>query len=518
MHDELTGLPNRAAFTTATDQALRLASRDGTSTAVLLIRPEQVQEHQRHPWPQVRRQGVARGRASFAARPSRLRHVGPLGRGRVLRAPTARRGLGRRIGGCQARYRIARGAIRHRWDAMPVEASCGDRRHRIPRWTATAPISCYSGPDVAMYVAKDSHASIVTYNDELNINTPARLALLSELRAAVSGGQFVFVLPAKGSPRWQERARRRGPRALAAPHYGSSHQTTSSHWQSTLGLIKPLTSWVLNTALEQLHRWREISGNPVLGQPVRGRKRVYPQPARRRFPQRGRPTPSNAGTSLPPPGARDHREHDHGGPLAGAPPFERSPPPAVQVSIDDFGTGYSSLSYLKNLPVNELKIDRSFVFHMHRDPNDAVIVQSVIDLGRNLGLHTVAEGIEDDETWEHLHRLGCDSGQGYLLARPMPAESLIVWLMRNGSPHGLARRLDPARPTGMAFTVGADDSRTAETVVREVVERLVEVLKSVRTRCRLIPIRSAVARNSSPSARVFAVTLRRVRSWNRCCS
>jgi EAL domain-containing protein (putative c-di-GMP-specific phosphodiesterase class I) len=65
---------------------------------------------------------------------------------------------------------------------------------------------------------------------------------------------------------------------------------------------------------------------------------------------------------------------------------------------------------------------------MHRDPNDAVIVQSVIDLGRNLGLHTVAEGIEDDETWEHLRRLGCDSGQGYLLARPMPAESLVGWL------------------------------------------------------------------------------------------
>ena len=99
----------------------------------------------------------------------------------------------------------------------------------------------------------------------------------------------------------------------------------------------------------------------------------------------------------------------------------------VRVSIDDFGTGYSSLSYLKNLPVNELKIDRSFVVNMNQDHNDAVIVRSVIDLGRNLGLHTVAEGIEDRETWEHLKVLGCDSGQGFLLARPMPADQLVTW-------------------------------------------------------------------------------------------
>jgi EAL domain-containing protein (putative c-di-GMP-specific phosphodiesterase class I) len=100
----------------------------------------------------------------------------------------------------------------------------------------------------------------------------------------------------------------------------------------------------------------------------------------------------------------------------------------VRIAIDDFGTGYSSLAYLKDLPVDQLKIDKSFVLNMHRDPNAAIIVKSVIDLGHNLGLQTVAEGIEDLATWHQLSNLGCDSAQGYFLAKPLPAADLEAWL------------------------------------------------------------------------------------------
>jgi EAL domain-containing protein (putative c-di-GMP-specific phosphodiesterase class I) len=104
----------------------------------------------------------------------------------------------------------------------------------------------------------------------------------------------------------------------------------------------------------------------------------------------------------------------------------------VRIAIDDFGTGYSSLAYLKDLPVNQLKIDQSFVQHMHEDLNDAIIVRSVVDLGHNLGLQTVAEGVEDAETWDQLAQLGCDDAQGYFLARPMPPAELIGWLQTSG--------------------------------------------------------------------------------------
>jgi EAL domain-containing protein (putative c-di-GMP-specific phosphodiesterase class I) len=104
----------------------------------------------------------------------------------------------------------------------------------------------------------------------------------------------------------------------------------------------------------------------------------------------------------------------------------------VGLSIDDFGTGYSSMAYLKSLPVHELKVDRSFVSQMTSNARDAVIVRSTVDLGRNLGLRVVAEGVEDGITWRELDALGCDAIQGYYVSRPVPPDELIRWL---GSVH-----------------------------------------------------------------------------------
>lgn len=103
----------------------------------------------------------------------------------------------------------------------------------------------------------------------------------------------------------------------------------------------------------------------------------------------------------------------------------------VKLSIDDFGTGYSSLAYLRDLPVNELKIDRSFVANMTENRQDAKIVQAVIDLAHNLEMSVVAEGIEDMRTLEALRDMGCDVGQGFFIGKPMPVEELSEWLRRS---------------------------------------------------------------------------------------
>ena len=111
-----------------------------------------------------------------------------------------------------------------------------------------------------------------------------------------------------------------------------------------------------------------------------------------------------------------------------------------QLSLDDFGTGSFSLSFLRKLPIHELKIDRSFVAAMRRDPDAAAVVRSAISLGKSLELRVVAEGVEDAETLEELRRLQCDEVQGYLIGPPMTARDFVVWLQQRGH----ERPLDPA--------------------------------------------------------------------------
>jgi diguanylate cyclase (GGDEF)-like protein len=120
----------------------------------------------------------------------------------------------------------------------------------------------------------------------------------------------------------------------------------------------------------------------------------------------------------------------------------------AELSIDDFGTGYSSLAYLKRLPVHELKIDKSFVMNMEKDLDDAKIVRSTIDLGHNMGLRVVAEGVENEAVWHLLAQMGCDQAQGYFMSKPMPVEDLVSWIQRWQAPL-------PLKTAPMASTVVA---------------------------------------------------------------
>src|SRR5262249_53418607 len=100
----------------------------------------------------------------------------------------------------------------------------------------------------------------------------------------------------------------------------------------------------------------------------------------------------------------------------------------VRVSVDDFGTGYSSLAYLRELPIDQLKLDRSFVLPMSEDPRAAAIVRSTIELAHSLGMTLVAEGVENEATAGQLARSGCDEAQGFSFSKPLPAADLERWL------------------------------------------------------------------------------------------
>jgi EAL domain-containing protein (putative c-di-GMP-specific phosphodiesterase class I) len=111
-----------------------------------------------------------------------------------------------------------------------------------------------------------------------------------------------------------------------------------------------------------------------------------------------------------------------------------------RIAIDDFGTGYSSIAYLKRLPVDELKIDRSFVAELGENPKDEIIVRAIVDLGHRFGLDVTAEGVETEPAWALLSAIGCDAIQGYRLARPLTAEALNAWLSQHDTLPAMATR------------------------------------------------------------------------------
>jgi diguanylate cyclase (GGDEF)-like protein len=432
MHDDLTGLPNRACFYDRTDQALRHGQRDGTLTAVLLFDLDQFKEINDT-------LGHKYGDRVLCA-------VGPRIRRGLRNADTlARLGgdefcvLLPQIESLSAAVEVAErimASLEEPFDldgmTLAVEASCG---------IAIAPLDGESADlllqrsDVAMYVAKASHARVVTYNEKLNVNTPARMSLLGELRNAIARDQFVLYYQPKAA---LSSGQVHGVEALIRwqhPTLGLVLPDDFIPLAEHTGLIKPLTTWVLETALCQLGLWRDQAnehGSTELSMAINVSARsllddAFPAEViasldRWQIPAHLLEVEITESAMMADP-LRAHRLLTE---LAAA---------GVRVAIDDFGTGYSSLAYLKNLPVDQLKIDRSFISNMHDDPNDAIIVRSVIDLGHNLGLETVAEGIEDLETWQQLTALGCDSAQGYYLARPMPPAEFDVWLRKRESVH-----------------------------------------------------------------------------------
>lgn len=286
--------------------------------------------------------------------------------------------------------------------------------------------------DVAMYVAKQSGTGYATYSVEADQNSLRKLALKGELRQAIDeGGLFVLYQPkidlqAARVAAVEALVRWRHPQLGVIPP--DQFITLAEH----AGLIKPLTVSVLNAALRQCRSWHDAGLEMNVAVNLSVRNLQDPQ------------LPDQIAGILEKYGVLPGRlELEITESIIMADPsramdvLTRLDKMGVGLSIDDFGTGYSSLGYLKKLPVEAIKIDKSFIKEMVIDRDDAMIVRSTIDLGHNLGLKVVAEGVENQETWTRLLDLGCDMAQGYYISRPIPADELTQWL--SNSPMGLRR-------------------------------------------------------------------------------
>lgn len=293
--------------------------------------------------------------------------------------------------------------------------------------------------DVAMYQAKRDRSGVEVYEAKRDANTPDRLGLLGDLRRALDSGDVELHY----QPKVGFDGRVVGLEALVRwvhPDRGRVNPETFIAIAESSGLMPQLTEYVLEKALAQVARWRKEG----LDVPVA--VNVSPRDVH---------TPGFAGSVAArlarhgvPPASLQLEITEHvllEDPQRAADTLAGLTGHGVRMSLDDFGTGYSSLVHLRRLPVSELKIDRSFVARLAVDTEDAEIVRCTVDLAHSLGLLVVAEGVEDDETWERLRDLGCDAIQGWLVAAAMPPEEATAWLRLRGE-SGWHRETRDARP------------------------------------------------------------------------
>ncbi|WP_329136933.1 putative bifunctional diguanylate cyclase/phosphodiesterase [Streptomyces sp. NBC_01476] len=281
--------------------------------------------------------------------------------------------------------------------------------------------------DVAMYQAKRDRSGAEVYEAKRDANTPDRLGLLGDLRRALDSGQVELHY----QPKVRFDGQVAGLEALVRwvhPERGRVNPEEFIGMAETSGLMPQLTEYVLETALAQIAKWRAMG----LDVPVA----VNVSPRDVHSPGFAGAVAARLARHQVPPGSLQLEITETvllEDPQQAADTLNGLTGHGVKMSLDDFGTGYSSLVHLRRLPVSELKIDRSFVARLVIDPEDAEIVRCTIDLAHSLGLLVVAEGVEDDETWERLRELRCDAVQGWLVAAAMPPDEATAWLRARGT-------------------------------------------------------------------------------------
>jgi diguanylate cyclase (GGDEF)-like protein len=422
-HDSLTGLVNRVRFYDVLQQAIHVAGQEERSLAVLFIDLDGFKEVNDAFGPQC-------GDQILKHAAERLQRLVP-GTDTVAR-----------MGGDEFALLIGEGP------AADVAVTVAQRVHKAlespfqlnrSRVEVSASVgfalfpahgsdadSLVQRAEAAMAAAKRTQEGYASYNAGLTLDNPRRLMLMTELRRAVEAGELELyyqpkagiksgiVTSAEALVRWTH------------PEHGRISPQEFIPLAERTRLIRPLSDWVLRTAVRQLAEWRDAGIDIGLSVNISARdlaneelvvmlKTLFGshggEPGRLTLEITESSVMSDAARSLD--------------------MLKKLNAMQLRLSIDDFGTGYSSLAYLSRLPVQEMKIDKTFVCGMTASRNDRLIVNAAVDLGHSLGLEVVAEGVEDRDTLELLRAEGCDMAQGFLISQPLPAARFLQWLDRN---------------------------------------------------------------------------------------
>jgi diguanylate cyclase (GGDEF)-like protein len=422
LHDDLTGLPNRVLFRDRIGEALGRTSRGGGRVAVMLMDLDRFKEvndalgHQSGD--AMLRELGARLAAALGDGETYARLGGDeFGIVLPLATPEGAGAVAEQILGVVAEPFVLQGLT------LEVAASIGialspDHGNDVDTLIRHA--------DIAMYLAKESRSGFAFYDEEYDPSDADRLALVGELRRALERREFIVeyqplaelatgrILGAEALVRWLH------------PQRGLLRPDEFIPIAERTGMIKQLSSHVLDEALSRCRDWNAAGYDVHVAVNLTVANLLDLE-----LPNEIAELLRRHET------APDRLELEVTESMIMADPFRvrqvltRLSDMGVRLAIDDFGTGYSSLAYLRRLPVDVLKIDKSFVLNMTEDANDATIVRSTIDLARNLGLRVVAEGVETAEAWHALKAFGCHLAQGYLIGRPTSAANLAAKLARS---------------------------------------------------------------------------------------
>jgi len=418
-HDVLTELPNRAMFLERAHQAVEVARRVQRASTIAILdldRFKEINDTLGHATGDELLTMLAKRLAAQMRPEDTIARLGGDEFGLILTdAPDPAHALERlRV--------LIHSEVEVRGLSLSVEPSIGyvvarDGTHSVETLIQQA--------DVAMYEAKAQHSGPVEYRPELDRYDAADIALMSQLRAAIPAGQLVLhyqpqidtttgaVRAVEALVRWQH------------PEHGLLAPGRFLPMAEHTDLIDQITDWVLDTALEDMAAFA-ARGTPLTVAVNASARSIV----RTEFATKVLSTVERYG--VPPERLIVEVTETAllSDPQRAAEVLSLLAAAGVRLSIDDFGAGHTSLGYLSALPVNELKIDRSFVTDLDQCSSHAAIVRSVIELGHNLSMRVVAEGIETADVLAQLTELSCDLAQGFLIAHPMPVQVLSDFVDR----------------------------------------------------------------------------------------
>ncbi len=282
-----------------------------------------------------------------------------------------------------------------------------------PRSVPAIPKILFQHADIAMYAAKDRHSGVELYDRSIDHSSTRRLCLAGDLRQAIDSHGLYLAFQPQVSLATRRIVSLEALARWTHPVFGPVSPDEFISLAEQSGMVHTLTRWAIKSSLEELVRWRRCDPDLRVSVNVSARNLIdvsLVTDVRNILREVGLP-----GEALT---LEITESTVMAEPQRSIAVLDRLRELGVRFAIDDFGTGYSSLSYLKRLPVDEVKIDKSFVRDMAIDGDLASIVRSTIDLARNLDLMVIAEGVEDEVTIEMLGDLGCDVVQGYYFARP----------------------------------------------------------------------------------------------------